>query len=703
MEVQSQRLKQNIPRTGILLLPPISQFAKEKIVQLAKVSDIVINSPLRGVNTDYQIHYVSSDPAIATNIRNDDLGFDLPQHDYLVTSENTQFNLRDKNARQVAIMQTMLTKLNIQRLVIMTPHQIPALFVHLALKYLSPAHLRVICGSHLATREELRHAIITHKTQFKREYTSLLKPETQDEIKPEDCLLTPSGVRLRPYQQRMVNFAIKKKRVGLFVDMGLGKTLATLATMDQLVKNGQLDVTRPVLIVAPIMVALDTWSREAEKWGYDFDVLINIRKTPKKRKELFDQMRQPHDKLTLVTTNPQQLKPLLSYLNDNGCPDLFQMIVVDELSQFKSATTQRFKYLEKIAFPVEYFIGLTGTPTPNSLLDLYSEMIAIDPENRNHLGDNYYLYRSRFFTPDFVDPHTNQVYSWRPKADSEDKIFNILKRDVISLKSNGLVDLPKIVFDDRYVKLNHKASKTYHNLDKQVRIALSKLKDEHDDSKKVNLQIGDSSIDVANSAILTSKLLQLSSGAVYSDLLNFDGVDGQDLSDDQVLHVTPKQASASHDEHDYTVFSDDKLRMLQDIVDNATSPVLVFFYFRSELERMKEFFDFEYLDPNAKNVQDIISRWNQGKIPVLVAHPASAGHGLNLQEGGHIMVWLTLPWSNEQYRQSIKRLYRSGQTDTVSVIRILAAGTVDEDVAKRLDRKEEGQDRLMTNLDNEKR
>lgn len=692
-----------VPRTGVLFLPPVSEYAKKQVSILQNVSDLFVNYPIPNKTNKYQTHYFTTDSALIRNQDEQDVNFDCENHDLLV-DETSGFNLDNPNSRQMAIMLAMIKKAKIERLLIAAPVKIPALFVHIALKYLSIDKLRVIVDDKLQTNNQIRQALIKKQATFEKTYQNLLnKQDTIVQKSADECLLTPSGTRLRSYQQNLVDFVLANKRCGLFVDMGLGKTLATLASLNELVNRGEIDIRKPVLIVAPIMVALDTWSREAEKWGYDFDVLVNIKKTPKQRKELFEDLIKPKNKLTLLTTNPQQLKPLTEFLETNGYYNFFQTVIVDELSQFKSATTQRFKYLERISHQSEYFIGLTGTPTPNSLLDLYSQLIAINPKNKRYYGSNFYIYRSEFFVPDIINPNNGQVYHWKPKPDAQDKIFKLLKQDVISLKSDGLVDLPDIVFDDRYVKLPSRAQKTYEKLNKDLRDVLRKLDKENAQDKMARLTLNDSEINVANSAILTSKLLQLSSGAIYSDLFTFNNPD----IDNEKIVVTQKKKLANKyklgENQEYETFHDEKLKMLKDIVDNATSPVLVFFYFKSELDRMKDYFDFEYLDPHRSDIKDLISRWNNGDVPVLVAHPASAGHGLNLQDGGHIMVWLTLPWSNEQYRQSIKRLYRSGQTNTVSVIRIIAANTYDQEVLKRLDKKESGQDELMTHLDTFKR
>lgn len=568
----------------------------------------------------------------------------------------------------------------VDRLAIFAHSKLPALLIYYALRAFPKPHaLAIIVDGHVYDKKQMIDYF--KKNDLKDEFKQLVKepPKPKElNVNSAEKRTAPNGTVLRPYQSQLVDFALEKKRVGLFVDMGLGKTLATLETISELVKSGKLDPAKPILVVAPIMVALDTWSREAEKWGYDFDVLINIRKTGKKREAIFEEMIKPHDKITLVATNPSQLGPMKDFLKERHIYHPFQMAVVDELSQFKSATTQRFKNLTALTNSCEYFIGLTGTPAPNNLLDIYSEMISIDPRFAFKLGANYYSYRSSFFEPAVVSSD-GRVFKWDLKPGAENEIYRIISKRVVSLKSAGLIDLPKISITARYVTLPPKAMKTYRELDTKYRAEIAKAAKAGNNNNAVVAKTGEEQlVTIANSAVLTAKLLQLSSGAIYDD------ADDMSVMEDR----------------SYVVYQDEKMKMLKDIVDSADSPVLVFIYFKSELDRLPKYVkNFEYLDPkDADKAKDLIKRWNKGEVPVMVAHPASAGHGLNLQEGGHIMIWLTTPWSNEQYRQSIKRLYRSGQTNPVSVIHIIAENTVDEEVLDKLDAKEENQSRLMDAL-----
>lgn len=639
-------------KIGILTLSPLNSYAKQVVNGLANENDIILSNKVSGVNADV-----------------------------LSISKDNKFNASSNIGHALAFINDLLRKYHYDQLLVISNRAIPQVIAYEALMNFSGQRTRFLYGKTVITPETAAKALAGKTDLMRKQRITFLKKDGSDDDKQVlmtessslNCLKTPNGATLRPYQQQLVDFILEKKRAGLFVDMGLGKTLSTLATINELNKQHKLDVTRPILIVAPIMVALDTWSREAEKWGYDFDVIINIHKTGKKRQELFEDLLVPKSKPTLLTTNPAQLGPLLKFLESKGQSDLFQVAIVDELSQFKSVKTNRFKQLTALTKQSEYFIGLTGTPAPNNLLDLYSEVVSIDPKIKYKLGYNFFQYRSDYFRPEYTSP-TGVVYRWGLKPHSEQKIYDAVRSNVVSMKSEGLIDLPKIVFDNRYVTLPKKAHNIYMKLATKIRKQVAAAE------SKVNIKIDDEQdITIANSAVLTSKLLQLSSGAIYNDR---------------------DEIEADPDSSDYEVYQDEKFKMLKDIVDTSDSPILVFFYFKSELERMKKYFDFEYLDPSKPSeAKTLIKRWNKGEIPVLVAHPASAGHGLNLQDGGHIMVWLTLPWSNEQYRQSIKRLYRSGQTHPVSVIHIIAQDTVDEDVLQKLDLKEDGQSRLMNALE----
>lgn len=562
----------------------------------------------------------------------------------------------------------------VDRLLIVSPGpNVPAVYGLIASQHMANGlnDVRLAVGGTLYSGEQIATYIAQNKEQVRRHWDRIFESHTAAKTKLE-TIETPSGATLRPYQQQAVEFALEKKRAGLFIDMGLGKTLSTLAAIDKLLRTDQIDATKPILIVAPIMVALDTWARESSKWGYDMAVKINIHLAGKKREALLESLLEPQEKPTLVTTNPAQLPQMLKFFSDRHVSPPFEVVVVDELSQFKSPTAKRFDQLRKLSNQATYFFGLTGTPAPNNLLDIWSQLMVIDPKNGERFGYSFFQYRNRYFEPDVVSRDGNTVYSWKLKRGAEDQIYRQMRGNVLSMRSEGLLELPDIVYDKVYVKLPPKAKKLYNKLDVELR---QKLNDEFDDSP-VLMDTGKNEIMLPNNAVLTSKLAQLAGGALYDSVLEPEDDGGK-----------------------YAVFHDEKFKALKDIVENATSPVFILFYFKSDLERMRKFFDFEHLDPHRKDVVNLIARWNRGEVPVLVGHPASIGHGLNLQDGGHIMIWLTTTWSNEQYRQTIKRLYRSGQTHTVSVVHIVAEGTIDEEIVSRLNLKEDGQQRMLKALE----
>lgn len=595
--------------------------------------------------------------------------------EFNIATKDVKMNLSNPQAKQLAWFNEISKRCDETILVFPDQTKINKLLILLGLNSKKPFH--VVIGSQPVKDDLVKNFIKKSDLGLlKQQYESLVGVKREAKQYDESELIkTPNGATLRQYQQQMVDFVLEQKRVGLFVDMGLGKTLATLAAIDKLAQTKAINPQKPVLIIAPITVALDTWAREASKWGYDMDVKINIQLPKKKREELLDGLLYPQEKLTLVTTNPHQLDAIFKYYKQRGVRAPFEMFVVDELSMFKSATAKRFETLHEVSKYAKYFIGLTGTPAPNNLLDVWSQLALIDVDNLKLFGRDFYVYRDQFFEPDIVG-RNGDIYSYKLKPNAEYEIYNRMSRTVISMQSKGLVDLPSITYTNHYVQLPTKAMKTYKEFDTKIRNKLRALED-NDVRGGVSVTTDEGDFTVANSAVLMSKLTQLSSGAMYDNILSMD--DSKAVS--------------------YVEFHDAKLKALQEIIETSTSPILIFFYFKSELERMADYFDFTHLDAHASDFQETISKWNKGEIPVLVAHPASAGHGLNLQDGGHTIIWLTTTWSNEQYRQANKRLHRSGQKNPVSVIHIVATDTVDEEIISRIDTKEEQQSKLMETLD----
>lgn len=507
--------------------------------------------------------------------------------------------------------------------------------------------------------------------ETKAQYEEFVLPELNPLPEPHELMTTPNGGRLRPYQQQMVNFGLTHNASGWFVDMGLGKTLGTLVLLDEWMKRGEIDPTKPILIIAPIMVALDTWSRELDKWGYDWDVKINIRLTPKKRNDLLKSLLLPMEKPTLFLTNPDQLEQIKDYYYSFNIPLPFEVLIIDELSQFKSPTAKRASMITYYRQGAKKFVGLTGTPASNHLLNVWNPLKIISRSDTAWAGATIYDFQDKFFVP-VAKTAKGFVKKWEPKFGAENAIYRNMSKHVISMKTEGLVELPDISYSKLYVELPEKAWEEYQKLETDIADTL-------DEGQSTTYMTEDGhSIFLPNSEVLSGKLLQIAGGALYTDTAT----------------------------HTFTTFHDEKIAALDNIIESANSPILVFYYFESDLIRIQKKYKnkLDILDSKDPNVKDKITKWNNGEIPVMLAHPASVGHGLNLQEGGHTIVWFSLPnWDNDKYRQANKRLYRSGQEHAVSVTHIIAKGTIEEVMYRSLQKKEQTNDRLMTALDRTKR
>lgn len=536
--------------------------------------------------------------------------------------------------------------------------QIPDLFVLMARAYNST--VRIFRGTVPYDTETL--------TDAEQQYRDIIVEPVKPLPEPTELYHTPNGGIVRPYQQQMIDFAKDRCGTGLFVDMGLGKTLATLALLDIWMKRGDLNPERPICIVAPIMVALDTWSRECEEWGYDWDIKQNIRLTPKKREDLLQTLILPQEKPTLFLTNPDQLKPVREYFHSRHMPLPFESLIIDELSQFKSPTAKRnveIQYYRQIA---KKFLGLTGTPASNHLIDVWNQLKLVSQEETQWAEQTIYDFQNKFFIPG-AKSFRGFVTRWDPKPGAEESIFRNAAKSAVSMRTKGLVELPGISFSNLYITLPEKAREEYNKLENEIA-------EEMGDGGSATYQIpGGPSILLPNSDVLSGKLLQMAGGAMYTDSKT----------------------------HTFEVLHDEKITALDNLIESATSPLLVFYYFASDLERIQKKYKntIPVLDSKDKNVQNMITRWNNGEIPIMLAHPASVGHGLNLQKGpGHTVIWFSFPnWDNDKYQQANKRLYRSGQKHAVSVIHIVAKDTIEEVMLQSLKSKERTNNALMKALD----
>ncbi|WP_270578010.1 DEAD/DEAH box helicase [Caldibacillus thermoamylovorans] len=437
------------------------------------------------------------------------------------------------------------------------------------------------------------------------------------------------------YQAFAIQRVIDEPAVGLFLDMGLGKTVTTLTAVTELLHN--YFSIHKVLVIAPKRVAEDTWSRETEKW--DHTKYLKVSKVLGSQKERKAALGSQAD---LYVINRDNVDWLVQYYG-NGKEWPFDMVIIDELSSFKSPSSKRFKQLRKVRPFIERIVGLTGTPAPNSLIDLWPQLYLLDQGKR--LGKTVTSYRDKYFRPGRRDPSRFIVYTWDLKEGAEEEIHEKISDICLSMKAKDYLVLPERVDNIITVKLDEKERKLYKRLERD------KL-----------LEFGEQDV-IANSAAgLVGKLLQLANGEVYDDGGN-------------KVHI--------HDR---------KLDALEEIIEESQGqPILLFYSFRHDRDRiMQRFKQAEELGQS-----DSIRRWNNGEIPLLLAHPASAGHGLNLQDGGHIIVWFGLTWSLELYQQANARLDRQGQKNSVIIHHILVEDSVDEQVLKVLQGKEKGQDALL--------
>lgn len=435
------------------------------------------------------------------------------------------------------------------------------------------------------------------------------------------------------YQTYAINFILEHPVAAVLLEMGLGKSVITLTAIYELMLN-RFEVQK-VLVIAPLRVARDTWSAEIEKWehltGLTYSVAIGT------EAERLAALRRPAHLYLINRENVDWL------ITKSGIPFDFDMVVIDELSSFKSHAAKRFKSLLKVRPTVKRMVGLTGTPSSNSLMDLWAEFRILDMGQR--LGRYITHYRNNFFVPD--KRNQQMIFSYKPRAGAEDAIYRLISDITISMKSADFLKMPECIINEVPVALSEKEWSVYQALKEDMVVD---LKDEE--------------IDAVNAAALSGKLLQMANGAVYNE-------------EKEVIHI--------HDR---------KLDALEDLIEGANGkPVLVAYWYNHDLQRIKERFSVREI----KTSQDI-KDWNNSDIPVAVIHPASAGHGLNIQFGGSTIIWFGLTWSLELYQQTNARLWRQGQKSTVVIHHIIAKDTIDEDVMKALRKKEKIQSALIDSV-----
>lgn len=443
-----------------------------------------------------------------------------------------------------------------------------------------------------------------------------------------------SLVRFLPhdYQKVAIDFALQNQSSGLFLDMGLGKTVITLTVIEEL-KNNYLEELK-VLVIAPKRVAEDTWTTEYEKWDHLKNLkVVKVIGNSKQRKAALEK----EADIYIITRD--NIAWLVDFLGKDWD---FNTVIIDELSSFKNHQSKRFKALRKVRPFINRIIGLTGTPAPNGYEDLWSQIYLLDRGER--LGKTISEYRRKYFNT--LYRHGYNEYELKEGA--KEQIDGILKDLCISMKAKDYLKLKEPLRINRIAKLDEKEYKLYKDMERDA-----------------VLELEDENITALSAAAVSNKLLQLANGAIYTN-------------EKEIIHI--------HDK---------KLEVLEELIEEAKGePVLVFYNFKHDKERILE----RFKDTRVLDTDQDIKDWNNKKIKVLLAHPASAGHGLNLQEGGSIIIWFGLTWSLELYQQANARLNRQGQKETVRIYHIIAEKTIDERVLEVLKGKNTRQEELLRKL-----
>lgn len=443
------------------------------------------------------------------------------------------------------------------------------------------------------------------------------------------------------YQQHCINKVIEIAKLGLFLDMGLGKTVTTLTAIRQL-KYDRFEV-RKVLVIAPKKVAEGTWTREKDKWEHT--KILRVSPVLGSQAKRIRALNTPAD---IYIINRENVCWLVDYYR-NDWP--FDMVVIDESSSFKSHTAKRFKALASISSRITRLVELTGTPSPNGLDDLWSQVFLLDGGER--LGKRYTQFRERYFDPGRRGAD-GMVYDYKAKPGSEQSILERISDICISMKAEDYLQLPDIIYHTVPVVLDPKALKAYQEMERKMVLELPEDEEE---------------ISVTSAAALSNKLLQLANGALYDD---------------------------GHQVHE---IHDCKLEAFTELIESLQGkPALVFYNFQHDKTRILKALEKTKLRIRELKKPGDEDDWNAGKIDILLAHPASAAYGLNLQQGGNHVIWFGLTWNYELYTQANKRLHRQGQTEKVIIHHLVSTGTRDEDVMQALEKKDDVQNWVMESL-----
>ena len=436
------------------------------------------------------------------------------------------------------------------------------------------------------------------------------------------------------YQRFAIEYIKEHPISAVLLDMGLGKTAITLTALNDLLFDS-FEISR-VLVIAPLRVARNTWPQEIAKWDHLKDLRCSIAVgTEKERLAAFDR------DADVYIINRENVKWMVAHV-----PFEFDTVVVDELSSFKNWNSQRFKALMQVRPMVKRIIGLTGTPSGNGLMDLFAEFKILDMGQR--LGRFVTKYRLAYFQPSRSNGQV--VYSYIPLPGAEERIYEKISDITISMKAGDHLKMPELVSSEYRVYMSPDEAEVYEDMCKQL---------------MVDTHAGE--ITAANAGVLSGKLCQMANGAVYTD----DGV---------VAYIHER-----------------KLDALSDIIESMNGkPLLVAYWFQHDLERIRDRLSAEKIPFAKLDTDESIARWNRGEIPVALIHPASAGHGLNLQDGGSTLCWFGLTWSLELYQQTVARLYRQGQSSgTVVIQHIITDGTIDGRILNALEEKNRTQEALI--------
>lgn len=444
--------------------------------------------------------------------------------------------------------------------------------------------------------------------------------------------------KLHPYQRKAAKFIQANPKCGLFLDLGLGKTISTLTAIAHLFDNREIS---KVLVIAPLRVALSTWQQEVAQWVHTQHLTSTLLCGNSDGR--FERLLEPTQ---IHIINRDLVNWLVNLLSLESWP--YDMVIIDESSSFKNPKAQRFKALKKVSPYIKRMVLLSGTPISNGLQDLWSQLYLLDSGKR--LGKNYYDFRDVFFETNVFGSIT------APRQGTEAFIKSKIADICLSMQAEDYLTLPQTITLPYEFTMEPNTRRAYEKFKRDFFLAM-----------------GNDEISAKNAAVLVNKLKQFCNGAVYCD----DG--------DNCKH--------------YTTLHDNKIDLLDEIVETLNGePILVAYQYQSDKERiLQSFSQAKALDKNPKTIE----KWNQGKIPLLVAHPASCGHGINLQHGGNHIVWMGLPWSFELYNQMNARLHRQGQTKSVVIHHLLANDTVDALVGEQLSRKRITLNSLITALKRE--